>query len=827
LEESEQLNLRNLIGHLLDTTLSAAARNKLHEALVRVMEKAFLSGWWKDPLGDLLASSSTFNFKLLALIPSLSVALEATTTTTSTTAATTSTSSYKWHHEIKSHSTHVIKAILSSGSFETDAIDCIKNWTRFGAFSFVQLEAVLQALTAKLDRILGDEVDEIEDLVDCLVEICESVTRDTVEEARKAIILIPTCLKLEKSVDPVVLTRLAAALAEECSTFLVSSCHQDPVQAFLGLLLRLTDQEGIVGVDDSSSPMTLNAWYLICEAVDCCDDESNTLKILISLLGESLAPILLKKATCPAPNLWANLQRDLQQQFLQIRREFLDTLLYIQRALRHLHSPSLLLELIHHDLLSSLTKSKIETRLRALIIISEEEEGEDGGGDGEFASSSWKKILSLVYSSPSITQDLVNAKLAISLFGSLLPLMKGESTAADETVKMLLSQFHSNPLVRDECLAALQQAVDLEVSILSEPSIIEDLLCTLETSSEPGSRTQMINLISRMICEIKNETPRWAAFNCLLRICGDASNDGSYGELSLVFKSVPFTFDSATNSSTNDYKSFLDKLHKIDASLAAKEALLAAWTGLSASKSFHLFVNNDQWSFFENLLSSREPGSFSLGMKLLTAWIYGMATVAPEACQIFLESASNSFILPFADVPEEEGLEALLDGWMHLVKNNNKKKENHHQINSMTLSHLQAWIIERIVIGGLSVPLLRSFARFLCLSIEFNLFASDLQLFKVLETIFAVGLSGKIGRSGMEILARVAYDISLQNPDFFRAALNQLIIEEVGSGASTLAINVNSADRRAFLRNLGAAHTIKKFKSVLVDFCLQTRGVLS
>ena len=71
----------------------------------------------------------------------------------------------------------------------------------------------------------------------------------------------------------------------------------------------------------------------------------------------------------------------------------------------------------------------------------------------------------------------------------------------------------------------------------------------------------------------------------------------------------------------------------------------------------------------------------------------------------------------------------------------------------------------------------------------------------------------------MEILARVAHDISLQHPDTFRSALNQL----VGGEASEIAVNF--ADRKAFLRNLGAAHTIKKFKSVLVEFCLQTRGI--
>ena len=69
----------------------------------------------------------------------------------------------------------------------------------------------------------------------------------------------------------------------------------------------------------------------------------------------------------------------------------------------------------------------------------------------------------------------------------------------------------------------------------------------------------------------------------------------------------------------------------------------------------------------------------------------------------------------------------------------------------------------------------------------------------------------------MEILARPVHDISLLHPDFFRSALNQIL--------RLLETDKNSNDQRAFLRNLGAAHTIKKFKSVLVDFCLESRGI--
>ena len=338
LEEEEQVQLRDLIGSILkQDNLAAAARNKLEEALVRVMEKAFLSGWWKDPIGDLLKISG--NFSLLALIPSIAAN------------STDSKAAYPWHHEIKSHSNQVIEAFtISSSSLGPQIIECIKQWTSFGAFNFAQIERILPVLTAAIDQT--DDEGEIEVLVDCLVEICELATRDASEEARKARHILPTCLKLSTLIDTLdvsVVTKLAASLTEECASFLVQAVHDTQVQSFLGLLLKLTRAEGIVGVDDSTSQMTLNAWYLLTESIDPEIPPSNA-AILSSLLGNSLVPILLEKATIPAPSLWVKVPRDLQQQFLQIRREFLDTLLYIQRALKSLNSPNLLLELIYTDL---------------------------------------------------------------------------------------------------------------------------------------------------------------------------------------------------------------------------------------------------------------------------------------------------------------------------------------------------------------------------------------------------------------------------------------------------------------------------------------------
>lgn len=210
MEEEEQRQIQQLIGSILDRPdVSLAARHKLEEALARVMEKAFISGWWKDPIGDLLTGTSS-NFVLLALIPSI-------------TSENSSTSSYTWHHEIKSHSSQLIETILTSMSnFDPKIMECIRSWTNFGAFNFSQVKKLLPILISQLTSPGIDET-EIEIIVECLVEICELVSRDSAEEASKAQILLPLCLQLgaNEDLDPAIVTKLTVSLAEECAPFFI------------------------------------------------------------------------------------------------------------------------------------------------------------------------------------------------------------------------------------------------------------------------------------------------------------------------------------------------------------------------------------------------------------------------------------------------------------------------------------------------------------------------------------------------------------------------------------------------------------------------------
>lgn len=798
LEEEEQIQLRDLIGELLEqSSLSTAARNKLQEALVKVMEKAFISGWWKDPIGDLLNSGACANFTLLAQIAGMSCS--------SSDSETNNKSVYAWHHEIKAHSNQIIETILKqqqqhqSQNLEPGLLDCIKNWTSFGAFSFTQIERILPLLT----RPQSEEVDE--NVVDCLVEICELVTRDSAEEARKARHLIPFCLNLPRDTDPSIVTKLTASLAEECANFLVQSCHDQQVQIFLGLLLQLTKVDGILGVDDQTSQMTLNAWYLLTEMVDSELPPSNA-SILVSLFSNSLAPILLQKATLPAPQIWVKLQRDLQQQFLQLRREFLDTLLYVQRALKTLRAPFVLLEILFSDLKQAgNNKAEIETRLRALMIIAEEEESADF--DEETGASlawtpAWQNLASLIFSSSSITAEAVNAKLAISLIGSILPLMKG-TPAAEEAVKMLLEQLQGNALVREECLGALQQASDAEVPLLTDPQIISNLLGFLASCTD-SSRPKLLKLLSRLISDLSDEPQRWNAFNSLLQSCSNSPL-----ELAQVLR-TPFNYENENLlMAPSPYKTCLAHL-KQSCDIATGEALLAAWLALSGSNHFPIFesVSNDPLEFINPFLRSNDQQQLLvLGCKLVAAWVYGISRVNPGNCLKLLETVTVNQIIYISD-PPEDAIEAVLDSWIHL-----------RRIDSPVISDLCTWVLQRISIGQLSVPLLRSFARFLCFIIE-NVCGENEKFLPILQIVFSVGISGKIGRNGMEILARVLHEISLKEPNFFRSALNQLINSE------ELAASVNENDKKTFLRSIGAAHTIKKFKTVLVEFCLQSRGIL-
>lgn len=784
--------MRQMVGSMLsaDGALSTAARRKLEEALVRVMERAFVSGWWKDPIGDLLLDGNTSNnFLLLSLIPDIS---------------TDTSKAYAWHHEIKAHSAQVIETISthlqSQQTIDTSLLDCIKNWTAFGAFSFPQVERILPAL---ISRFESSDCEEVEGIVDCLVEIGELVTRDAAEEARKARHLIPVCLSLSKlyDLDPQIVTKLSASLTEECASFLVQTCHDPQTQQFLGLLLKLTAAEGLVGVDDCTSSMTLNAWYLLTEALDTDMDsqipESNR-SILVSLLGQSLVPILLQKSTLPAPQTWSELQRDLQQQFMQLRRDFLDTLLYIQRALKTLQRPWLILQIVHADLLKTTEKTQIEVRLRALMIIAEE--SADSSEENAW-SPEWQSLASLIFTSPEITKDAINAKLAISLIGSLLPLM-ARSPASNEAVKMLLAQLQGNALVREECLGALQQAADAEVALLTDPQVLANLIAFLTTQKDPELRIKLIKLISRLVSDLSDESQRWSAFNTLIGSCSCTD------ELALVLKS-PFTYETISISDS-PYLFTLANL-KSTVSISSGEALLAAWLALSGSIHFPTVEgNSDPWPLTSAYLNCPDDALVVLGAKLQAAWVYGMARVNSPACFQLLESASRRII---DTASPEEAIEAILDAWINFLKH---RAKDCNILNSSSMQSLFQWTLQRIANGQLSVPLLRSLARFLCALIEFPELLQPQHLANVLEIILSVGVSGKIGRCGIEILARVAHDISLQHAAFFPQTLARI----VNSSDST-----NAADKRAFLMNLGAAHTIKKFKTVLVDFCLQSRGI--
>lgn len=793
LEEEDQIQLQRLVSSALtQPTLTSVARNKLEEALVKVMEKAFLSCWWKDPIGDLLMDEKV-NFNLLALIPSLS--------------GSDTKKSYSWHHEIKSKSDQILNVILTQDLNNLKILDCIRNWTSFGAFDLTQIQKLLPALIAALNN---DQDDLLDSLVDCLVEICEIRSKDPAEEAKKANFLLPACLLLAtRGEDADLVTKLTSSLAEECASFLVQSCHVPEIQSFLVLLLKLTNSTGIVGSDEFSSEKTLNAWYLLTESIDA-DLPSSNKSILVALLGNSLVPVLLAKATLPPPQIWSKIQRDLQQNFLQLRREFLDTLLYIQRALTVLGSSDLLLEIIFSDL-KQLTqqgvpnsKAHVETRLRALMIVAEEADS----GEESMWTTAWQNLTSLVFTSPELTKDPINAKLAVSLVGSLLPLMTANSTedVASDAVKMLLSQLQGNALVREECLGALQQAADAEVPLLSDPQIISTLLGFLATWNDSDSRTKLLRLLSRLVSDLTDESQRWNAFNALIKTCM-VSRD--FQEWAQVLK-TPFNFPNIYEG-PSPYAAGLAQL-KQTVSIPTGEALLAAWTALSGSNSFHFFEGHmDPWPLINSFLtkSSDDPVFPILGSKLLAAWVYGMSRVDPLCCSRLLESIS---IMVVQNDPHEDSLEAILDAWIHFIKQKPSISGDSH------VFYVYNWTLERISIGQLSVPLLRSLARFTCILLEYNHVHTPEQIFTLLQVILSSGISGKIGRSGMEILARPAHDVSLLHPDLFRSALNQIILNSQDDS-----INLN--DRRAFLRNLGAAHTIKKFKTVLVDFCLQSRGI--
>ncbi|WWC85404.1 uncharacterized protein L201_000267 [Kwoniella dendrophila CBS 6074] len=71
----------------------------------------------------------------------------------------------------------------------------------------------------------------------------------------------------EPSEEFIALTKLIAALVEHSSEWLVARIQQNDVQAFLGIILRLTGWQGLGNVEESLSELTLPIYPLIQEAI--------------------------------------------------------------------------------------------------------------------------------------------------------------------------------------------------------------------------------------------------------------------------------------------------------------------------------------------------------------------------------------------------------------------------------------------------------------------------------------------------------------------------------------------------------------------------------
>lgn len=766
LEEEEQISLRNEIVHFLaQASLSPSARSKLEEALVRVMERA--GSWWKDPIGELLHIPSPENLRLLSLLAALTSFNDST--------------AYRWQHQIKEAAPKLLLYLQAFPERNQLWLECLRNWIAFGAFNF-------SALIPILPRVF--EASGYFDVVDVLVEACELPTRDQAEEAKKLECFLPFLERQRDALDENDLSRIVGALAESTAVVLVSRCADAAVQQVFRLLLSLTDCEGVAGVEEDSSALLLTAWYLICEAAGEVDIPANQ-QLIISILA-ALAPILIKKATVPDAHFWSSLPRDQQQQFMQVRREYLDTMLYLQRVFQSFGSAALV-QFLYDGLLrrsgSSLTVSAIEVRLRALIVIAEE---------SEEWSPQWSAILSCLFDpSTGVAVEPVNAKLAISLVGNLLPCM--ETDSATEAVQMLLNQL-DNPAITEECLAALQQAVDCEVPCLQRPETITQLIQKVNQSTAIG--------FIRFLCRLLSECP----------CCSDAERFEMFCQF--ILGVPPLTLDQLTCA----FKTFQlpkqeflnpDALHQLfqqrikPVNEAGLECFIAALESVAKSGPFALDYalsgNKNRQEAMEMVLSVLSTAPIMQANRILgaavLAWTRDAADLVAAAIQRFFSHHHQ-----FRDMnDQDEAAELLMDTCIRM--------------GSLEVSVLDAlsalfhnYALGRLVSGSLSVPILRTITRFICFLVEHDQEGNSSGVFcgdysTLTSAVLSAGMTGSLGRSGMEIASRILYEVSLKNPTLFA----KLLAQSVGP------------EERVFLRSIGAAHTFKKFKTVLVDFCIKVR----
>ncbi len=741
LEEESQISLRDeIVRFLAQPTLNTSTRSKLEEALVKVMERA--GSWWKDPIGELLTNLAQENLRLLSLIAGLA------------TSTSGDSSAYRWHHQLKESSTRLLIYLQSYSEINSLLLDCLRNWITFGAFNFTALMHLLPTIFAVSSAV---------DVVDLLVEVCELPNRDESEESKKLDCFLP--FLQQEFEDEEQAARIASALTESTSSVLVSRCAEPSIQNFFRLLLRLSSVEGVAGVEEDCSASLLTTWYLICEVAGEVDVPAQQ-QILLSILS-ALATILLKKAKIPEANVWSSLPRDQQQQFLQLRREFLDTFLYLQRVFQSFGS-SQLLEFFFEGLKAASSTSELEVQLRALIVVAEE---------ADEWTPQWSSILSLLFSSPP--SGLVNAKLTISLVGTLLPCMS--AIDAEQAVQMLLSQLDS-PEITDECLTALQRAADCEISCLQQPETIAKLAQRVNQSSSEA----FIRFLTRLLSDLREEE-RFSAFFQFLHTVSLTSTQLTYAFTAFKMPKQDFlNLDSLTRLNqlllANDVDCLIAALEAFSQSgPVAFECVVAAGKGRVEAQRTLL-----SW------ISTLNP--VSAAFRILNAACVAWGVEATELVSL----ATQSFLAhQFVDLNEQdEAGELLMESWIRMVGLSDCQ---------LLLNLLRNYALNRLVSGAVSVPTTRIITKFICFAIEHDYAVNEYEL--LCSSILSAGMSGKLGRPGMEIAARILFEISGKNPTQF----SRLLAQQVGP------------EERNFLRSIGAAHTLKKFKAALVDFCVAFR----
>lgn len=746
--------------------LSFPSRQKLDESFVKIMELS--RAWWKNSIGDLIAShgGDQKSLKLLALIPAMAMNSK------------DDPAAYKWHHEIKAAAPEVLDFALQF-PHKTDAwLELIRSWTAFGAFKFPDLISLLPSVFS----LLPEDDDAV---LDILSEICELPTRDEAEEAKKVSIFVPFLLHYSQSEDAQAenLAKIVAALTESCANTLIARTQDPQIQDLFRLLLKLTAAEGVPGVDDESSPVLLNSWYYLCEAA--LEIEEASIKEIYLAILSALIPALLSKATLPIASIWSQLLTDQRQQFMQLRRDFLDTFLYVQRVFQSCGSDALLQTIYQQLSTEKLSTSEIEVRLRTLIVVAEE---------CEEWNAEWSALVSLLFTKGDLIADIVNAKLAISLLGSLLPSMA--PNAAEEAVQMFLAQL-DNPSIGEECLNALQRAADCEVACLQQVSTIIQLAARVNPQTSPAS---FIRFLTRLISDLPVEQAQ-QQFNL-------------FCELLLTIKPN----EDLLVASLKAFK--LPQSAPLNASLMAR-LRTEIWTQkpvVVLSSALELF--SQQPPAFYLCFSDNQNGAilacqqlikqlYQLGSFVEANSIVHLSVNAWKGDALPILSSATQLLLSttFPDLnSQDEAFEPLLEGWCSFLRSESNQfpQECSHVFASYALNRLRQ--------GSLSVPSLRAVTKFIALLIESGLVCDSLLLISV---VLGAGMNGLLGRAGMETASRILYECSLQDPTLFAANL----------ASFTGSLSVGEGERKQFLRSAGAAHTLKKFKSVMVEFCLNYRGI--